>query len=140
MTASGQRLMVYYDGWCPLCSAIRRRIERIDWLGRIEFASMREPGVAESLGVEAGRLAERMHARHPRTGRVVDGIEAVAAIAARLPLLWPLWPLIRLSAWTGLGNLLYDAIARRRTIIPVGACEQGACPIHRPGGPADSPR
>lgn len=133
MTASGQRLTVYYDGWCPLCQGIRARIERVDWLGKIEFASMREPGVPESLGVDGQRLAERMHARHPRTGRVVEGIEAVAAIAARVPLLWPLWPLFKLSALTGLGNALYDAIARRRTVIPVGVCEDGACPIHRPG-------
>lgn len=132
--------MVYYDGWCPLCTGIHRRIERLDWLDQITFASMREPGVAESVGIEAARLAERMHARHPRTGRVVDGIEAVAAIVARIPLLWPLWPFIKLSAWTGLGNWLYDAIARRRTIIPVGACEEGACPIHRPDGPGGSAR
>jgi predicted DCC family thiol-disulfide oxidoreductase YuxK len=134
MTRSGQRLTVYYDGWCPLCTSIRHRIERLDWLGQIAFVSMREPGVPEALGVEAHRLAQRMHALHPRTGRVVDGMEAVAAIAARVPLLWPLWLPLRLSAWTGLGNALYDALARRRTIIPVGACEEGACPIHGPGG------
>lgn len=125
-------LTVYYDGWCPLCTGIRRRIERVDWLGLIAFASMREPGVADRLGIPAAQLAERMYAEDQRTGRLVDGIDAVAAIAARVPLLWPLYPLIRLSAWTGLGQPLYDFIARRRTIIPVGACDEQGCPIHPP--------
>ncbi len=125
---------VYYDGWCPLCSGIQDRLLRMDWLGKLAFASMREPGVAESLGVPAGRLAERMHVRVHRTdgtGQVVDGIQAVLAIAARIPLLWPLWPLIWLSAVTSLGGWLYDLIAARRTIIPVGACDENGCPIHR---------
>lgn len=127
------KLTVYYDGWCPLCTGIRNRIERIDWLGRIAFASIREEGVAEELGVPAQRLAERMHARIHKNGRLVEGIDAVAAIAAQAPPLWPLWPLLFLSARIGLGQALYDYIARRRTIIPVGACDAQGCPIH----PAD---
>jgi predicted DCC family thiol-disulfide oxidoreductase YuxK len=131
MTSTGTRITVYYDGWCPLCRAIRQRLERIDWLKRLALVSVREAGAAESLGVEPQRLAERMHVRDNRTGKVVDGIDAVAAVAAQVPALWPAWPLLLLASRTGLGQPLYDFIARRRTVIPVGGCEDGACPIHR---------
>ncbi|MFZ5817135.1 MAG: thiol-disulfide oxidoreductase DCC family protein [Bacillota bacterium] len=130
MKGEPRALTVFYDGWCPLCTGIKHRLVRLDWLGQLAFASMREPGVAEEVGFPARRLAERMHVRINKTGRVVDGIDAVVAIAGRVPALWPLWPLLLLSAWTGLGERLYDFIAARRTIIPVGACDENGCPIH----------
>jgi len=131
MQEGRRELTVYYDGWCPLCQAIHHRLIRVDWLDRLQFVSMREPGVVDSLGVPAERLAARMHVRYNRTGHLVDGIDAVAAIAAQVPPLWPLWPVIRLSALTGLGGWLYDWVAARRVIIPVGACDEHGCPIHR---------
>ncbi|BAD39929.1 thiol-disulfide oxidoreductase DCC family protein [Symbiobacterium thermophilum] len=124
-----QPITVFYDGWCPLCTAARQRLARLDWLGRLEFVSIRDPGVAERAGVAPERLAARLHVHTPRTGRWAEGIWAVAAIAARLPLLWPLWPLLALAGVTGLGQPLYDFIARRRAIVPVGQCDETGCPL-----------
>lgn len=132
-------LTLYYDGWCPLCRQIRRRLERLDWLGQLAFVSMREPGLAERLGRSPAALAARMHLRVERTGQLCEGIEAVAAVAARLPLLWPLWPLLFLATKLGFGQPLYDAIARRRTVLPVGGCEDGACQLHPPAGQPGQP-
>lgn len=129
MAKSGQRLTIYFDGWCPLCTAIRERLQRLDWRGRIGFASIREPRVAESLGIDAERLAARLHVRHEVSGRVVDGIDSVVAIAGQLPALWPLWPFLWLIARIGLGQPLYDYLANRRRIIPVGACDTEGCPL-----------
>lgn len=126
------RLTVYYDGWCPLCTRIRQRLERLDWLGHLAFASIREAGLAERLGRSPEALAARMHIQVERTGQIADGIEAVVAIASHLPLLWPLWPFAWLAAKLGFGQPLYDAIARRRTVLPVGGCDDGACELPRP--------
>lgn len=129
-----RNIQVYYDGWCPMCNAIRSRIERLDWLNQVSFRSIREPGVMEELGVSAERLEQRMHVRHSGSGQVEDGIYAVAAIAARVPLFMPLWPFVRLAAAVGLGQPLYDFIASRRAIVPVGHCNNGICEIHHPTG------
>ncbi|MDB4893756.1 MAG: hypothetical protein JWN15_18 [Firmicutes bacterium] len=121
---------VYYDGWCPLCTALRARLERLDWLGRLQWRSIREEGTAAALGVPMARLEQRMHVRHPQTGIVVDGIWAVAAVAARLPALAPLWPVVAGAAAAGLGQPMYDYIAARRAIVPVGQCADQQCQIH----------
>lgn len=123
---------VYFDGWCPVCTGFRDRIGRLDWLGQITFRSMRDPGVAAETGVPAEELARRMYARDPQSGQLWAGVDAFAAVAARVPLLVPLWPLIRLSSVLGLGQRLYDYVAARRVIIPVGNCEDGSCSIHAP--------
>lgn len=126
------RLEVYYDGWCPLCTSTKERLERLDWRRAVTFRSLREPGVEGRTGIPVDRLAHRMHALDRQTGRVSEGIYAVADLARHLPLLMPLWPLIRLSAALGLGQPLYDYIASRRAILPVGHCENGACPLKPP--------
>lgn len=125
-------LTVYYDGWCPVCTATAERLRRLDWLGRLSLQSMRAPGAAESAGVPAERLAARLHVRDERTGLTLEGIWAAVELARRLPLLIPLWPLLALSGWLGVGQWAYDQIASRRTIVPAGGCEDGACPIHSP--------
>jgi len=124
-----QPIIVFYDGWCPLCTTARRRLERLDWLGRLRFVSIRDPGVAERAGIPPERLAARLHVQFVRTGRWAEGIWAVAAIAARLPLLWPLWPLLVLAGLSGLGQPVYDFVARRRAIVPAGQCEEHGCPL-----------
>lgn len=124
------QLEVYYDGWCSICTGIRDRLERLDRRGRLAFCSMREEGVPERVGVPAEALAARMHVRDLRSGRVAEGITAVRLLAATLPTLWPLWPAIWVSEKVGLGGWLYDWIAARRPIVPVGHCKDGACPIH----------
>lgn len=117
-------LEVYYDGWCPMCTAIALRMERLDWLGQLRFVSFRDGlSPAAQVGLSPAALAERLHVRV--SGRVVAGIWAVAAIARRVPLLWPLWPFVVVSGWLGVGGWLYDWIARRRAIVP--ACGGDGC-------------
>lgn len=129
-------LTVYYDGWCPLCVGAKQRIRTWDWLGLMRFVSIRAPGATAHLGVDPALLAQRMYAQ-TAGGRTVNGIGAIAAIALRVPILLPLWPLLTLSRLLGIGQWLYDQIASRRTIIPVGQCTDGACPIHQPQSDPD---
>ncbi len=122
-------ITVFHDGWCPRCTQARERLTRLDWLGRLEFVSIREQGVAERAGVSPERLAARLHVHSPRTGLWAEGIWAVAAITARIPLLWPFWPLVTLAGLSGLGQPVYDFVARRRAIVPVGQCDENGCPL-----------
>jgi hypothetical protein len=61
----------------------------------------------------------------------VSGFPALVAIARVLPPLRPVWPLLVVAHWLGVGSMVYEWVARNRKIIPVGSCEDGACPIHR---------
>jgi hypothetical protein len=72
-----------------------------------------------------------MHVRSVQTGQLWAGIAAVRVVAGALPTLWPFFPAIWLSERLGLGAWLYDRIASRRPIIPVGHCTDEVCPIHR---------
>ncbi|GAB6875955.1 thiol-disulfide oxidoreductase DCC family protein [Thermaerobacter litoralis] len=38
-----ERLIVYYDGWCPWCTRAARWCRRLDWLNRLELCSFRPP-------------------------------------------------------------------------------------------------
>jgi predicted DCC family thiol-disulfide oxidoreductase YuxK len=114
-----------------LCTATKERLSRLDRLGRLQFVSIREPGAAAEATVPLERLERRMFVKDRHSGRLAEGIEAVAAIARLVPALMPLWPLLTLSARLGVGQRVYDWIAARRTIVPVGQCESGSCPIHR---------
>lgn len=117
---------VYYDGWCPRCTAIRAGVERLDWLGLVSFRSVRDAGVEAEAGVAAERLLARMHVRG-RGGRMRSGAAAMAAMFARVPLLAPLWPVLALGSALGVGERIYDFAASRRKVIPVGACDGAAC-------------
>lgn len=125
------RLEIYYDGWCPVCTATARRLGRLDWLGRLTFRSIRDEAAVRASGIAPAELERRMYARSPVTGKTAGGIDAIAAIAARLPLLMPLWPLLRLSSLIGVGQRVYDWVASRRTIVPIGHCVNGACTLPR---------
>lgn len=123
-------MVVYFDEWCPICRATRDRLARMDRGGRLRFRSARHPAVAAELGVSPEALASHMHVKTD-SGQVLSGFPAVVAIARVLPPLWPVWPFMVIAHWLGIGAVLYAWVARNRRIVPVGSCEDGACPIHR---------
>ena len=123
-------MVVYFDGWCPLCRAAKERLSRLDRRGRLAFRSIRDEAVVGDLGISQEVLARQMHVQTD-DGRIIGGFPALVAIATLLPPLWVLWPFLVAAQWLGVGAVAYDWVARNRKIVPVGACEDGACPIHR---------
>lgn len=126
-------LEVYYDSWCPLCTGIRSRLERWDWLHVLRFYSIRDQHVTEWIPVSMDNLMDSMHARESSSGRILSGIEAVHALSMRVPILMPISPFIWLSMKLGIGGKLYRYIASRRTIVPAGQCNSNGCelPVRR---------
>lgn len=123
-------MVVYFDGWCPICRAAKDRLSRLDRRGRLTFRSMRDAGVDAELGISQEVLARSMHVRTD-AGRILSGFPALVTIAGVLPRLWPVWPFMVVAQGLGIGPLVYDWVARNRKIVPVGSCNDGACPIHR---------
>ncbi|MCP8968937.1 thiol-disulfide oxidoreductase DCC family protein [Ectobacillus ponti] len=122
-------LTVFYDGWCPLCTGIAERTRKLDVRNATRFVSFRERAVIEEYGLtreQQERMNQRMFAYD---GKWHEGIGAVYALACQIPAYWAAVPFLKLSLWTGTGQPLYDWIAARRKIVPVGHCENGACSL-----------
>lgn len=119
-------LVVFYDGWCALCSRSTRWLRALDLLSLVQFVSFREPGVTELYRLDASRAARRMQSVRPE-GRVQEGMDTLVAIAVRSILLWPVLPLLVVGRLVA-GQRFYDALARRRLVVVPGACEDH-CPV-----------
>ncbi|WP_299030353.1 thiol-disulfide oxidoreductase DCC family protein [uncultured Thermanaerothrix sp.] len=120
-------LYVFYDGECPLCTHTARWLQRLDWQRRLVVLSFRAPGVVTRYGLDPVRAEARLQAQI--SGRTLEGIAAVEAIMARLPVLWLLWPWVALARRLGIGQWLYDWVARRRwhwgaRLTCAGACSR----------------
>ncbi|MDR7523202.1 MAG: DCC1-like thiol-disulfide oxidoreductase family protein [Armatimonadota bacterium] len=119
-------LIVFYDGWCPLCTRSVRWLAALDLLSLVQFVSLRDPGVLERYGVDAGDAARRMQCVG-RSGKVREGADTLIAIAVRSPVLLPVLPLLVAGRLIG-GQRCYDAVASRRFVLVPGACE-GHCDV-----------
>lgn len=128
MSASGQNLVIIYDGACEFC---RRRAE---WLRRrnraacFEFLPIATPNLHERFPQLRGLdTAGAMSAIAP-DGRIWTGADAVYAIARRLPRWRHIALLYRLPPLKPLFRFLYRWIARHRYRL-AGRCENGSCAI-----------
>lgn len=122
-------MVVYYDGWCPLCIKTRDKIELFDWFHLIELRDIRIK--QNGLNIPFSRMEKEMHCYYIKSGVVKTGIDAVAAIIARLPLLCLLWIPIKISISLGLGQKLYSYVAENRKIVPVNQCIGSSCDLNQ---------
>lgn len=123
-------LLVFYDGYCPLCTGSKKAIEKADWLGKIEFISFRESGIIEKYELQDKKPEERIYSIRLRDGQTYEGIHTILQIAVRAPLYWIFVPFLYFAIKTGLGQPTYDFIAKRRKIVPVGQCNDQGCRVH----------
>ncbi len=124
--ASGPRLRVFIDGFCPVCVSAGERLRRVDRNDALEIVSFRHGDLHLEHGIPLAALEERMHVVDLCSGKVVAGFSAMRSLAGVLPPLRPLRPLLALAAAAGLGERAYRALARRRTIVPdPRACRDG---------------
>jgi predicted DCC family thiol-disulfide oxidoreductase YuxK len=102
MHRSENKIIVFYDGACPICVRDRRRYERLS--GRAGDAIVwfditdRDRHLRE-LGIDPERALFELHVKDAQ-GTIHSSIGAYIVLLKKLPLLWPLaWliglPLIR---------------------------------------------
>ena len=93
---NGRRSLVLFDGFCPFCQASMRLLKAFDWLGNLEFRSLRDPDSipATQPPLELSRLIEEMHVVTPHAGRTYHGFWAFRHIAWRLPALVLVAPIL----------------------------------------------
>lgn len=124
------RLIVFYDGWCPVCIRSVKVWQAVDFFSLLDFTSFREPGMAAQSGLDLNALEQRIHTTDVGGGRVRNGFAAVTQITARLVVLWPLLPLLWTAKLLRLGDHAYDWFARRRLMLLSG-CHPSGCEVVR---------
>jgi predicted DCC family thiol-disulfide oxidoreductase YuxK len=123
-------LILYIDGYCPVCRATGQQLRRWDRRQAIEQRSFRHDGSYQDYGISEAALESRMHAVERRTGQVFAGFQAVCLVVRHLPLGWLAAPVLRLLGRLGWGDRIYDALAARRTIVPdARACDSNGCAV-----------
>src|SRR5215475_15603488 len=126
------KAQVLYDGDCAFCRKSVALVQKLDWLGKLEYVNVRDeaqPILKEPM-VAAAPLLEQMHVIPSQGGALYGGYRAIRFICWRLPLTWIGAPFLYLPGMTWLGQKIYLWIARNRfKIIP---CEHGVCSVpHR---------
>lgn len=91
MTGQSERVMVWFDGGCPLCLREIALMRRLDRRGAIRFVDVASPDSV--CPIDRGALLARFHARED--GVMLSGAAAFAAMWRAIPLLRPLGLLAR---------------------------------------------
>ncbi|WP_214808601.1 MULTISPECIES: thiol-disulfide oxidoreductase DCC family protein [unclassified Exiguobacterium] len=118
------KIIVFYDGWCPLCKKTKKTITKFDFLRKFEFISFRDPEVMSKYKLDASKVALEMHSLNVKNGKMLKGFDSFIRFTLFLPLFIPFAPLMYTLKLLGLGDKTYNYIASKRTIIPVNQCDQ----------------
>ncbi len=97
------KVMIWYDGACPLCTREIALMRRLDWCGAIEFHDVASPDTV--CPIDRRELLARFHASE--NGTMLSGTAAFAAMWRAIPLLKPLGWAARNRVIHGLLELLY---------------------------------
>lgn len=124
-----RRYRVYFDGMCPVCLKSRRTLERLDWLGRLQFIDIHNRAQCEGdlPDVSYADMLRRMYVKRP-DGKWFGGFAAFRAIAAVIPLWWVTLPFLWLPGVGLIGRWVYDVIARNR--FKWAKCDDEFCSLH----------
>ncbi|PEE41203.1 thiol-disulfide oxidoreductase DCC family protein [Bacillus pseudomycoides] len=123
-------MIVFYDSRCPMCTVVAEHTKKLDKKDTMKFASFRDKDVVEEYQLST-ELQEKMEQRLYilKNNKWYDGIGSVYVLAKAVPSYWFVVPFIKLSILLGFGNKVYDYIANRRKLVPVGHCREGVCEI-----------
>jgi len=105
--------IIYYDARCGLCSAGRRRLEKIMLRRGWQIVPLDDPGVPELFGLKPGETADENKVR-TADGRLLGGIDAYGYIWAHVWWAVPLSWMTRVPGIRQLMQLTYRAVARHR--------------------------
>ena len=114
--APDERLVLLFDGGCPICVVEMTRLRALDRRNRLAFVNISAPGfVATAYGATREAMMGRMHVICPRVG-LLTGMDALRASYTAVGLGWLLAP-TRLPLIRPLADWLYLGFARHRMRI-----------------------
>jgi predicted DCC family thiol-disulfide oxidoreductase YuxK len=125
-SASRSRLVVLFDGGCPLCRRTVRQLRRLDWLDRLAFVDATNAHARETAapGLTEAEVMVEMYVVDERGGRH-GGYDGYLKISRVVPVLWPFRIIGVLPGVRSLGHAIYRRIAASR--IRRGRCTDDLC-------------
>lgn len=120
------KLVVYYDGACNLCNTTVNKLSKRDIDKNILFLKIQDISLNE-LPRSKDSLMERMHCK--KENEIYSGISAFIEIFSlikgyKFPLL-----LMKFANRIGIGEKIYNLVARNRYLLPFNRCSNGKCDI-----------
>jgi predicted DCC family thiol-disulfide oxidoreductase YuxK len=107
------RVVIWFDGGCPLCLREIALMRRLDKRAAISFIDASDEQTI--CPIDRGALLARFHALED--GKLLSGAEAFAAMWRAIPLLRPLGLLARIPVILTALEWLYTAFLRVRPAI-----------------------
>lgn len=117
-TNTDGKLVVLYDGFCPVCRRSARIIERIDILHAIRLIRYQDLDLAD-LPVPLERMTKRIQACDSDMKNCREGIFAFSSILIRIPPMFPFSLLSYITGVLGFGQRIYDFISENRYDLPL---------------------
>lgn len=111
------RLVVLYDGYCPVCRRSAELIRQFDVLKAIDLRKYQDFPLSE-LPVSLDRLGKRVHACKDGFSTCSEGIFAFASIMLRIPPLFIPALFCLILGFSGIGQKFYDFISDNRYNLP----------------------
>lgn len=115
---NSEKLAIYYDGACPLCSREIDRYRRCRGAETLDLRDIADPGFdPDGEGLRGCDWNVYLHAR-TADGKILRGLDAFAAVWERLPAWRPLARLVRFPLLRPLASLGYHLFTRLRPLLP----------------------
>jgi predicted DCC family thiol-disulfide oxidoreductase YuxK len=114
MTKRPSKLLVFVDGECSVCRVTSGVLGATDRARCAEVVSYREDTRYREHGIDDTAAATRLQVVDLSTGQTHAGFAALRRLAREVPLLCPARPVLALLSALGLGDKLYDFIAKHR--------------------------
>lgn len=124
-----EKLKVYYDGQCPLCSREIDHYRNKDTYQRLSFIDITQASFnAELEGLDPKKIHSVFHIKTP-TNKVLTGVDGFVAIWNELEI----WRPMAIAATSKLGapifKWVYSLFAMARPYLPKKDCKEGSCQV-----------
>ncbi|MNZ92194.1 hypothetical protein D3C78_1112090 [compost metagenome] len=124
------RIVVFFDGWCPVCNATKKKINHLDYFRQITWINFRDTNLLATYGLIYTDVEKRMHStRRTHKNKMKNGINSFIQITTRIPLMWLFVPMLLLAKLVGIGEFVYDYCASNRKVLPVNQCTDAVCDL-----------
>lgn len=115
--AKNSGIVVLYDGFCPVCRRSAFLIHKFDILGSIQLSRFQDFPL-DKLPIPLEKLSKRVQACNHDLKNCNEGIFAFTSILVRIPPFFPLAIFTFLLGKIGMGQKVYDFIAKNRYNLP----------------------
>lgn len=104
------KLIVFYDSWCPICIKFKKNVTFLDLFCLINFEDIRSADEIDEFGLKKMKSVNFK-------GKIFYGFDSIFEIVIRLPLVYIIVPFFILLKISKLGSIMYDYISLKRKII-----------------------